>query len=74
MVLAELDDNKAEDIVTISLEGKSDIADYMVIASGRSQRHVGAIADRVMRRIKNAGHGNARIEGANACDWVSDRC
>lgn len=70
LVLTELDDHKAEDVVAIDLAGKSDIADHMVVASGRSQRHVGAMADRVMRRLKEAGFGRARIEGANACDWV----
>ena len=69
-ILAELDADKAEEIVTISLDGKSDIADAMVIASGRSQRHVGAIADKVARRLKEEGFGRARIEGLPACDWV----
>jgi len=68
--LHELDDDKAEDIVTIDLDGKSDIADAMVVASGRSQRHVGAMADKVMRRLKEAGYGRAKVEGATACDWV----
>jgi ribosome-associated protein len=68
--LHELDDGKAEDIVTIDLAGKSDIADAMVVASGRSQRHVGAMADKVMRRLKDAGFGRATVEGATACDWV----
>ncbi len=70
LILQELDDDKAEDIVTIDLEGKSDIADVMVIASGRSQRHVGAMADKVLRRLKETGFGNARCEGQPACDWV----
>lgn len=70
IILNELDDDKAEDIVTIPLKGKSDIADAMVIASGRSQRHVGAIADKVLRRLKEAGNGRARAEGMPACDWV----
>ncbi|HXI86631.1 MAG TPA: ribosome silencing factor [Parvularculaceae bacterium] len=70
IILAELDDDKAEDVVEISLKGKSDIADAMVIASGRSQRHVGAMADKLLRRLKEAGLGRARIEGAPACDWV----
>lgn len=56
--------------MTIDLAGKSDIADAMVIASGRSQRHVGAMADKVMRRLKDAGFGRARTEGQPACDWV----
>jgi ribosome-associated protein len=70
IVLKELDDDKAEEIVTIPLAGKSDIADAMVIASGRSQRHVGAMADKVIRRLKDAGFGRARAEGMPACDWV----
>ncbi|MEM8772141.1 MAG: ribosome silencing factor [Pseudomonadota bacterium] len=70
IILSELDDDKAEDVVTIPLEGKSDIADHMVIASGRSQRHVSAMADKILRRLKNAGFGNARAEGVNAADWV----
>lgn len=70
LILCELDADKAEEIVTISLEGKSDIADAMVIASGRSQRHVGAIADKILRRLKESGFGRARVEGMPACDWV----
>ena len=70
MILGELDEDKAEDIVTIELSGKSDIADAMIIASGRSQRHVSAIADKVLRRLKNAGIRSLRSEGQPACDWV----
>ena len=70
LILQELDDDKAENVVTIPLAGKSDLADAIVIASGRSQRHVSAMADKVMRRLKEAGMGRARIEGAGACDWV----
>lgn len=70
IILQELDDDKAEDVVTISLAGKSDIADAMVVASGRSQRHVGAMADKVLRRLKEAGFGRAKVEGAAAGDWV----
>ena len=70
LILQELDDDKAEDIVTIDLAGKSDIADAMVVASGRSQRHVGAMADKVMRRLKDAGLRRVMVEGASACDWV----
>jgi ribosome-associated protein len=70
IIQAELEDDKAEDIITIDLSGKTDIADAMVVASGRSQRHVGAIADKIVRRLKEAGHGNTKIEGAPACDWV----
>jgi len=70
LILTELDDDKAENVVTIDLAGKSDIADAMVVASGRSQRHVGAMADKVMRRLKDAGLGRVKVEGATACDWV----
>jgi ribosome-associated protein len=65
-----LEDMKAEDVVEIDLVGKTSIADTMLIASGRSQRHVGAIAERVMAVLKDAGFGTARVEGLPACDWV----
>ncbi|MFN0024240.1 MAG: ribosome silencing factor [Parvularculaceae bacterium] len=70
MILEQLDDDKAEEIVTIDLCGKTDIADAMVVASGRSARHVGAMADKVVRRLKDQGVRRARMEGAPACDWV----
>ncbi|MFZ4806416.1 MAG: ribosome silencing factor [Hyphomicrobiaceae bacterium] len=69
-VVSWLDDAKAEEIVTISLDGKSSIADYMVIASGRSDRHVGAIAQQIQQKLKELGLGPVRIEGLDACDWV----
>ncbi|MTI43785.1 ribosome silencing factor [Roseibium hamelinense] len=69
-VLASLDDSKAEDIVTIDISGKSALADHMVIVSGRSHRHVGAIADHLLRDIKDAGEGRATVEGQSTCDWV----
>lgn len=65
-----LDEAKAEDIVTIPLEGKSSLGDYMVIATGRNDRHVGAIADQLHQKIKAATGGPVRIEGVPACDWV----
>lgn len=65
-----LDEAKAEEIVTIDLEGKSTMGDYMVIASGRSDRHVGAVADQIQRKLKDEGHGTFRAEGLEACDWV----
>ena len=61
---------KAEDLVEIDLVGKTSIADAMIIASGRSDRHVGAIADRVLQVLKDKGFGPARVEGLPACDWV----
>ncbi|MAN63341.1 MAG: ribosome silencing factor [Parvibaculum sp.] len=70
LVLTCLDDDKAEEIVSISLEGKSAIADHMVVASGRSQRHVGALADHLTRRMKEEGFGSARVEGLTQSDWV----
>ena len=65
-----LDVDKAEDVVSIALTGKSSIADHMMIASGRSHRQVGAIADHLVKRIKEAGLGPVRIEGLKASDWV----
>src|SRR6059058_4691898 len=70
LVLARLDDMKAEDIVTIDLTGKSSIADTMVVTSGRSNRHVGSVADRVLEDLAAAGVPDVRIEGMPHCDWV----
>jgi ribosome-associated protein len=57
-------------VITIDLAGKSSIGDFMVIASGRSDRHVGAIAEQIQRKLKERGLGRVRIEGLEACDWV----
>ena len=65
-----MDEAKAENIVTIDLAGKSQIGDYMVIASGRSDRHVGAIGDQLQRKLKEFGIGRVRVEGLETCDWV----
>ena len=70
MVLARLDDMKAEDTVTIDLTGKSTIADAMVVTSGTSNRHVGSVADRVLEDLAVAGVPDARVEGMPHCDWV----
>lgn len=70
MVITTLDQDKAEDIISIDLEGKTAIADYMVIASGRSQRHVGALSEQILRVLKNDGYGSIRAEGQGSCDWV----
>lgn len=70
VILAKLDDDQAQDIVSIDLRGKSPVADAMIIASGRSHRHVGAIADHLLRALKDAGVGRARVEGLPHCDWV----
>ncbi len=69
LVLARLDDVKAEDILSIDVRGKSSFADYMVVASGRSNRHVGSVADRVVEDLRKAGL-SVRIEGMPQCDWV----
>lgn len=65
-----LDDAKAEEVVTIDLLGKTSIADQMVIATGRSDRHVAAIADQVIQACKGRGHGSVRVEGLPLADWV----
>ena len=65
-----LEDAKAEDIVSINLKGKTAIGDLMVIATGRSNRHVGAIADQLIKKLKNNGYGRVHVEGLPHCDWV----
>lgn len=70
LILARLDDDKAQDVVFIDLKGKSPIADGLIVASGRSQRHVGAMADHLLRALKEAGYGKCRIEGMPSADWV----
>lgn len=69
-VLASLDDAKAEEVVDIDVTAKTPIADHMVICTGRSSRHVGAIADHLIKDLKDAGFGSAAVEGQPACDWV----
>ncbi len=68
-ILASLEDDKAIEPVTIELARKSSIADYMVIASGTSQRHIAAMAEHAQERLKKAGHVT-RSEGLPRCDWV----
>jgi ribosome-associated protein len=70
LILARLDDDQAQDVILIDLKDKSSVADAMIVASGRSHRHVGAIADHLLRALKDAGHGRARVEGLPHCDWV----
>jgi ribosome-associated protein len=70
LVLKQLDDDQAQDVVTIDLAGKSSIADHMVIASGRSTRQVASIAQKLAEEVKKQGFGSARIEGLPAADWV----
>jgi ribosome-associated protein len=61
---------KAEDTLTIDLRGKTALADDMVVTSGRSNRHVGSVADRVLDDLRKAGVKNLRVEGMPHCDWV----
>lgn len=70
LVRSGLEDMKAEDLVEIDLAGKTSIADAMIVATGRSDRHVGAIADRIIKDLKDNGYGTARVEGLPTCDWV----
>jgi len=70
IVLASLEDSKAENIIPIDIQGKSSLGDHMVIASGRSHRHVAAVADHLLTALKDAGFGNARVEGLSGADWV----
>jgi ribosome-associated protein len=69
-VLRQLDDAKAEQVVAMDLTGKSTIADTMIVATGRSNRHVNAIADQVVDELSKHGMKNIRIEGVPQCDWV----
>jgi ribosome-associated protein len=69
-ILSKLDDDKAQDIVLIDLRGKSPMSDAMIVASGRSHRHVGALADHLQRLFKDLGLGKVKVEGLPHCDWV----
>lgn len=69
-ILETLEEHKAEDIVVIDLAGKSDMADYMIVASGLSNRHVGAIADHLIQTLKEKGLGPFQAEGTEECNWV----
>ena len=70
LVLKQLDDDQAQDVVSIPLEGKSSIADHMVIASGRSTRQVAAMAQKLAEKVKQSGFGPVRVEGLPQADWV----
>jgi len=70
VILTLLEEDKAEDIVKIDLKGKSEMADYMVVASGRSTRQVAAIADRLVATLKQDHDRHSKVEGKNAGDWV----
>ncbi len=70
LILACLEDAKAEDTVAIDIAGKSSLSDHMVVTSGRSHRHVSAVADEVTRVLRDNGYGKPRVEGLPHCDWV----
>jgi ribosome-associated protein len=70
LVLASLEDSKAEEIITLDIAGKSALGDYMVVVSGRSNRHVNAISEHLISDLKEEGFGTARVEGLEAGDWV----
>ena len=70
LVLTSLEDSKGEDIVSIDMTGKSALADHMVIVSGRSHRHVNAVAEHLLRDLKDNGFGTSKVEGLQNGDWV----
>ncbi|QPM91089.1 ribosome silencing factor [Pseudooceanicola algae] len=70
LILQSLDDDKAEEIVTIDLAGKSSIGDYMIVCSGRSSRQVAAISEKLVDRLKQATGRTAKVEGKETGDWV----
>lgn len=70
VALTALDDAKAENTVTIDLVGKTSLADAMIVTSGRSNRHVGAVAEQVIEALKQKGYSDLRVEGMPHCDWV----
>ncbi len=70
LILAKIDDMKAEQTVTIDLRGKSAFSDFMVVTSGRSNRHVGAVAETIAKGLKDNGIKGLHVEGLTNCDWV----
>jgi len=70
LIEKSLDDNQAEEVVVIDLIGKTSIADYMIVASGRNGRHIAALAHHLREGIKAAGFGSVATEGEPQCDWV----
>ena len=70
LVLESLEDSKAENVTSIDIQGKSALADYMVVVSGRSNRHVSAISEHLIDDLKAEGFGSPRIEGLETGDWV----
>ena len=69
IILETLDSNKALDIISIDLKNKSSMADYMIIASGTSSRHIQSLSEQVLEKLKNNGVKNSKIEGKESLDW-----
>lgn len=69
-ILDILEENSAQDVIEINISGKSSIADFMIVASGRSNRHVNALADYVIKGLKDRGNMDMGVEGLDAADWV----
>ena len=69
IVIETLDSNKAQDIISIDLKDKSSMADYMIIASGNSSRHIQALSEQVLEKLKDSGVKNSRIEGKDSSEW-----
>lgn len=74
IIIDSLEEAKAEDILPINIQGKSALADHMVVASGRSSRHVNAVCDQLLRALKDKGMSTSRVEGLNSGDWVLIDC
>lgn len=70
VILTSLDDAKAEDTISIDITGKSSLSDHMVVTSGRSNRHVAAVADQIVTALRENGYDKPRIEGLPSADWV----
>ena len=68
-IIKRLDSNKALDIIAIDLEGKSSIADYMIIASGTSSRHIQSLSEQVLEKFKDYGMKDSKIEGKDSTEW-----
>ena len=69
IILEDLDSNKALDIISIDLKNKSSMADYMIIASGTSSRHIQALSEQVLEKLRSNGVKNSKIEGKESLDW-----
>jgi|TARA_B100001094_G_C18063751_1_gene736396 ribosome-associated protein len=69
VIINTLDTNKAQDIISIDLKDKSSMADYMIIASGTSSRHIQSLSEQVLEKLKDSGLKNSKIEGKDSGEW-----